>query len=41
MTGYKRAKLETFGNEVTLVIETKLVRKKQKDGKEVEEKDEN
>lgn len=41
ITGYKRAKLETFGNEVTLVIETKLVRKKQKDGKDVEEKEEN
>jgi hypothetical protein len=40
VTGYKRAKVETFGNEVTLVIETKLVRKKQKDGKEVEEKEE-
>lgn len=41
VTGYKRAKVETFGNEVTLVIETKLVRKKTKDGKEVEEKEEN
>jgi hypothetical protein len=41
VSGYKRAKLETFGSEVTLVIETKLVRKKQKEGKEVEEKDEN
>jgi hypothetical protein len=40
VTGYRRAKVETFGNEVTLVIETKLVRKKQKDGKEVEEKEE-
>jgi hypothetical protein len=41
VTGYKRAKVETFGDEVTLVIETKLVRKKKKDGKEVEEKEEN
>jgi len=41
VSGYKRAKVETFGNEVTLIIETKLVRKKQKDGKEVEEKEEN
>jgi hypothetical protein len=39
VTGYKRARLETFGNEVTLVIETKLTRKKQKDGKDVEEKE--
>ncbi|HWQ93120.1 MAG TPA: hypothetical protein VN673_15705 [Clostridia bacterium] len=39
VSGYKRAKIETFGNEVTLVIETKLTRKKQKDGKEVEEKE--
>ncbi|HWI56669.1 MAG TPA: hypothetical protein VNZ22_05550 [Bacillota bacterium] len=40
VTGYKRAKVETFGNEPTLIIETKLVRKKQQDGKEVEEKEE-
>lgn len=39
--GYKRARVETFGNEVTLIIETKLVRKKQQDGKEIEEKEEN
>jgi hypothetical protein len=41
VTGYKRAKLETFGNEMTLVIETKLVSKKKQDGKDVEEKEEN
>lgn len=41
VTGYKRAKVETFGNEVTLVIETKLLRKKTKEGKDVEEKEEN
>ncbi len=40
VTGYKRAKVETFGNEVTLIVETKLVRKKQKDGKDVEETEE-
>lgn len=40
VTGYKRAKVDIFGKEVTLVIETKLVRKKNKDGKEVEEKEE-
>jgi hypothetical protein len=40
VTGYKRAKVEIFGNEVTLVIETKLVRKKMKDGKDVDEKEE-
>ena len=33
VSGYKRARIETFGNEVSLVIETKLVRKKNKDGK--------
>jgi hypothetical protein len=40
VTGYKRAKLETFGYEVTLIIETKLVRNKKQDGKDVEEKEE-
>jgi hypothetical protein len=40
VTGYKRAKVETFGNEATLLIETKLVRKKNQDGKDVEEKEE-
>ena len=40
VTGYKRAMVETFGNEATLVIETKLARKKQKDGKDVDEKEE-
>lgn len=39
--GYKRAKVEMFGNEVTLVIETKLVRNKKQDDKDVEEKEEN
>jgi hypothetical protein len=41
VTGYKRAKVETFGNEVALIVETKLVRKKKQDGKDVEEKVEN
>jgi hypothetical protein len=41
VSGYKRARIETFGNDVTLVIETKLVRQKKKEGKEVEEKEEN
>jgi hypothetical protein len=41
VSGYKRARVETFGNEVALVIETKLVRKKKKDGKDVEEKEDN
>lgn len=40
VTGYKRAKVETFGNGVNLIIDTKLVRKKQRDGQEVEEKEE-
>jgi hypothetical protein len=40
VTGYKRAKVETFGKEVTLVIETKLVRNKKEKGKDVEEKEE-
>ena len=39
VSGYKRARLETFGNDLTLVIETKLTRKKKKDNKEVEEKE--
>jgi hypothetical protein len=39
VSGYKRARLEPFGNEVTLVIETKLTRKKKKDDKDVEEKE--
>ncbi len=41
VTGYKRAKVETFGNEVTLIIETKLMRQKKQDGKDVDEKEEN
>lgn len=41
VSGYKRARVETFGNEPTLVIETKLVRTKKKDGKAVEEKEDN
>ncbi len=40
VSGYKRAKIETFGREATLVIETKLTRKKKKDNQEVEEKEE-
>lgn len=39
VSGYKRARVETFGKEVTLVIETKLTRMKKKDGQEVEEKE--
>lgn len=41
VTGYKRAKLETFGNETTLVIETKIAREKKKDGQDAAEKEEN
>lgn len=41
VSGYKRARIETFGNEVSLVIETKLVRKKKQEGKDVDEKEEN
>ena len=39
VSGYKRARVETFGKEITLVIETKLTRLKKKDGQEVEEKE--
>jgi len=40
VSGYKRAKAETFGNEVALVIETKLVRTKKQSGKDSQEKEE-
>lgn len=40
VTGYKRAKLETFGNETTLIIESKFAREKTKDGKDTVEKEE-
>jgi hypothetical protein len=39
VTGFKRARLETFGKDVTLVVETDIVRTKQKDGNDVQEKE--